>query len=202
MGRAGEKSVDLFFCSCPLSSTRKEIADTTMTRWKALPFPSTFHLVTPEFIDCKREDFNLMRRVYADLAARTPIYILTDDDILPVDMNSIPEAVAILEGNPEFCQLSYRPVEATFQRWTPEQYRPIYDVDVEEHVSVGGLRVCRKGVLQRWPKMTGPGYDREYADACRAIGWRVGYYQKLFATHLGEHKSDLWAKKALTSAVK
>lgn len=161
----------------------------------------------------------LYRRTVAENNAETDIYVLADDDCLPQAEPFLDEGVRILEEHSDFAILSMMPTNCKINPWKPdvllvkgvpmtnigpggfvqvEDYSdvrpliPYEDADVMEHVSVGGIRFCRKGCLEEWPPFVGPGYDREQCDALRAAGFRVGYFKNLTMLHLGEGYSQTW----------
>jgi hypothetical protein len=127
------------------------------------------------------------RRIQAEGLAAGEVYILADDDMLPIGdgwAKADPGAFAIA---------SAYPLPATINRWTPLNYQPLEG----EHVSVGGIRVCKRGAMQEWPEMDveTPGYDAIQCEWLRHKGHRVGYHPKLKAVHLGEgrDRSAIWA---------
>jgi len=140
-------------------------------------------------------DSQKKRRVIAEEDAEEDIYVLADDDCLPQAEPFLEEGVRILEEHPEFAILSMMPTNAKINPWrpAPTDYVVHEDDDVMEHVSVGGIRFCRKGCLTEWPPFTGPGYDREHCDALREAGYRVGYFKNLKMLHLGEGYSTVWS---------
>lgn len=167
------------------------------------------------------QEFQHERRKIAEIDSRSDIYVVADDDCFPQAEPFLAEGVRILEEHPEFAILSMMPSNAKINPWRPPgreyeipsrsivesisdgpftvdgvyELRAVYeDDDVMEHVSVGGIRFCRRGCLEEWPPFTGPGYDREQADALRAAGYRVGYFKHLKMNHLGEGYSTVWSK--------
>lgn len=184
-------ATDVFFCSVPQSDERDEIAQRCLKAWLSIP-NLWVRCPTPITMGCTLAEYNRQRRVHADAVAVTPIYILTDDDMLPPS-DIVVQGLTTMMRHPDFAILSAWPDPATINRWTPEGYRPYEDDEVMEHVSVGGLRFCRKGPLNEWPLADGSGYDMEQAQALRKAGYRVGYMKHVRALHLGEGKTELWA---------
>jgi len=182
---------DVFFCSAPRSLEREEMAQRCLKAWLSI-HNLWVRYSTPETSYCRRETFNRERRINAEQEAKGPVYILTDDDMLPQGDAFVKRGLDVMAGHPDFAILSAWPEPATIHPWTSEGYTPYEDYEVMEHVSVGGLRFCRKGALTKWPSADGPGYDMEHCIALRATGHRVGYMKHVRALHLGEGKSELW----------
>lgn len=200
--------LEVFWCSHPTTSERAAIAARTLELWQKVPY-THLQILTPGNLNVTPHEFQRERRIYADEAAQGPFYILTDDDCLPIEADislrafrhSLAIGLETLKGHPEFAILSAFPANATIHRWTPppEKYLPYEDLQVMEHVSVGGLRVIRRGSMTKgWPPLdSNLHYDALHCSALRAAGWRVGYCQFFRCDHLGEGKSTL---KCPTSA--
>ena len=156
------------------------------------------------FQHCTTREDQRQRRIDADEMATSDIYVLADDNCLPQEEEFLSEALLDMEAMyitetpwtvSYFGMLSLWPGNATIQEWTssPPEHWIILSSKTIEHVSVGGIRFCRKGLLPTWPPMgDGPGYDRIHADALRELGYRVGYFKHLTMTHLGEGRSTVW----------
>ncbi|MHC5066130.1 MAG: hypothetical protein ACYTG5_19395 [Planctomycetota bacterium] len=163
----------------------------TSSRWTSEP-DTRLHDMTPFRCNCTPEEFQRERRICADIAAESDIYVVADDDCLPRAEPFVEYALKVMGEHPEFAILSLLPTNARIMRWRPQDYETYEHEDVTEHVSVGGIRFCRKGILEEWPEMTGKGYDREHGDAIRDAGYRVGYFRHLTMNHLGEGYSTVW----------
>lgn len=178
--------MDIFFCSIP--GVRDETTEICLAAWGGRPL---FHL-TPKLLGVSNAEFQKARRTHADEHSDGPYYIVADDDCMPymerVDLSLIEST---MDMYPEFAILSMWPDNAIIQKWTPEDYVPYADSMVEEHVSVGGIRVCRKGLLKDWPELVGNAYDMAQCEAVRASGKRVGYFKNLKMIHLGEGRTTL-----------
>ena len=161
-------------------------------RWQQEP-ELRLRQITPQLINCSLVEFQRASRIWADQDADTDPYILVDDDLLLTPETQLGELVQLLARYPEFAILAPLPRPATIYPWTPEHYRPVLDQQVMEHVSVGSLRLSRKGAMKEWPPAgAGPGYDRIHCDALRAAGWRAGYARQHAMLHLGEGYSTVW----------
>jgi len=212
---------EVFFCTAPTTDERQRIADRCFEYWSGNPDADVV-VVTPETVGCSLGQFQRERRIYADSRARHHEYICTDDDMLPTADDCLVKGIAALRTHTDFGILSAWPANCTINRWEPGEesmrclvclgvaksrgcgncggagwfsftYQPFEDLSVMEHVSVGGLRFCRKGLLEEWPDYSGQGgYDGVHSLALRKAGYRVGYLQHARAVHLGEGKSTVW----------
>lgn len=189
--------MEVFFCTCPITEERKSIAQSCLAIWKVMDVELT--VLSPYSLFCSKSDFQRQRRIVADELAKRDVYILADDDCIP---HNIDKGIRALRSHPDFGILSLWPENANIVRWTPEGYEIQEDLEVMEHYSVGGIRICRKGaMLKGWPQQSGLGYDAEHCDALRASGWRVGYSQHSRMFHLGEGKSEVWSQSSSQVAV-
>lgn len=136
-----------------------------------------------------RPSFQAARREFADRQSRSEFYVVADDDCLPDP--GILAGILVLQKYPTFRILSAWPQNAKVNPWRPEDYEPITDLVVMEHVSVGGIRFCRRPVLQVWPELRGSHYDADQCEAIRGENGRVGYLKHIKMTHLGEGCSSL-----------
>jgi hypothetical protein len=180
--------VDVFLCtldydSLPLPAALKRLrlafSAEVAARWGA----QEGVIITP-LVGVDRA-FQRQRRIIADIASAGNPYIVADDDCLP-DPFFTEYLPQLLDRYPQFAILSWWPKNATINKWTPEYYTPYADDQVEEHVSVGGIRLMRPGVMKQWPRMTSDGYDATQCDYLRNSSFRVGYARELYMTHLGE----------------
>lgn len=167
--------IDVFFCTAAPNPMRLGFAIACFERWKQEPDARLHILRTFEDIHwwgpwdrdrslpihniCCIADFQRERRIYADEVSQTDPYILADDDCLLPSYLELFQAVnvfryyneRILRDSNRFAVLSLIPSNAPISEWTPEDYTPFSDDIVMEHVSVGGIRICRKGLLKNWP---------------------------------------------------
>jgi len=123
--------------------------------------------------------------------AKTDPYIIADDDCLPLQDDFCERGLEVMGRHPEFAILGLRPITSTLYPWTPEDYVPYVDEDVEEHVSVGNVYFIRKGAMTEWPETDGNRYDAIQGEALRLNGWRVGLFKNLTVNHFGHKFSTL-----------
>jgi hypothetical protein len=186
--------IELFFCTVEevgKHTVRSRMADLSLERWKK-ETSVRIEILTPSRLKCTALEFQSRRRIWADSVADGPFYIVADDDCLLGGPSTVDDAIGTMIRYPEFRILSLLPQNATINPWTPEGYVPFVDDDVMEHVSVGQVRFCRKGILKEWPWQSGMGYDTAQCAAIRREGKRVGYFRNIKANHLGEGYSTVW----------
>lgn len=184
---------DVFFCSAPLSDEREEMAQRTIQAWLSIP-NLRVHYLTPVSLGCSLEEFQRERRIHAEQEAKGDIYVVADDDCLPLGGGDYVErAIYTMRRYPQYAILSAWPLNAKINPW--EAATQPDTPDVMGHVSVGGIRFCRKGTLVGWPSQSGPGYDMQHCEAIRAIGSHVGYFHTIHMRHLGEGLSEIWMAK-------
>jgi hypothetical protein len=182
----------VFICHVPGSSERVKWLLDVVERWKQLG-------AKPELLMPFNEsnlEFQRSRRIRADQLGGK-YYILADDDCLPEGRRFIRTGFEILKRHKQFSALSPLPSNERIVEWTPsreEQYTVISDTEVFEHVSIGGIRFCRRGSIALWPPVVSelPGYDWLHGLAARRNGYRVGYMRHLRFEHLGAGKSSVW----------
>lgn len=184
--------IDVFICTVP--GTRVEMLHQALDRWLRVKCADElrFHVLRPPPL-IEARNFQSYRRVQADVDAQSPVYVVADDDCIVPESGFVDECIRVLERHRDFGILSLWPENATIHPWTPEVYEPFADIDVMEHVSVGNVRFCRKGLLAgKWPDQPGPGYDKEQCAKLRELGYRAGYFRNHKMFHLGEGKTTVW----------
>lgn len=123
----------------------------------------------PSIIEVQKQDFEIKRRILADNLAKHDVYILAD--ILCV------------------------PAQPAFMSAITER---LYDdigmvglglVGVKSKITYpSGVRVCRKGVIDKWPKQLTDDYNKEHAEAIRCTGKRVEVWPDIMFRLLGSQE--------------
>lgn len=176
--------VDVFFTTAPTTDERKQMSRRCLAWWKS-QLHADVHVLTPEDAKCSIPEFNRERRIMADRLAKGD-HIVTDDDAIP--QCDVLKAFELFKKYRQFGTISLRPENCTIYPWT--EIQAFEDDEVMEHVSVGVIRFCQKGMP--FPPSDRLGYDRTHADAIRAIGMKVGLFKNFTCIHLGENKSTIW----------
>lgn len=187
----------VFLCTVPGNTEREDWLVKVTAAWYELGCPVT--VLTPGSEG--KQQFQRQRRITADEKGGN-IYVLADDDCLPLTGDSGEDFVAgmvdTLKRHPQFAILAPMPSNEGINAWTPDVREDKYEVETDsevmEHVSVGGIRFCRKGVMGVWPQIPEVGgYDGIQGDYLREHGqWRVGYAKNYHFKHLGKDKSTVW----------
>ncbi len=144
--------------------------------------------------------FQRERRMFAEKMACGNLYVLADEDcLLETAHPCLDRAADIMTRHPDFAILSWMPINCDIIPWAPatEENRllvggtHVIDDEVAEHVSVGGIRLCRKGAMTDWPPMDAgsKAYDGIHCARLRELGWRSGYFRTLRQLHIGRHFS-------------
>lgn len=128
-----------------------------------------------------RENFQRERRKQADICATTSIYLMLDDDVLPMQESFIEQGLEIMERHPKFAVIGLRERGVQYLTENGET-----DDEVEERSEAGGIYFIRRGLITNWPRiMADNNYDFLQAEAARIAGWKVGIFRNLTFNHLG-----------------
>ena len=131
------------------------------------------------------------RRIRADELAKSDIYIVADDDCMPIGPDFIARGVAVMEAHPDFAVLAARNCHEKNDE--PPYVGRYIDDDVWEAHAVGGIRFCRKGAVKHWPESVSAGsYDCQHHEGIVASGMRAGYMRRVTMNHLGIGLSTHW----------
>ncbi len=181
--------IDCFLCTCATDPLRIALAQATLARLKMQPELAVkiVRPIGPDIradyaIDCTPLEFRLLRRKVAEEAATTPIYLITDDDVLPYDMDFVNKALRILSANPEFKFGTLRPhkIDHPF----PDGSSEIAECDLD---AIGGCNFIYKGIINEWPTVISEldkwtNYEPRYL---RARGYKAGAFRNLWLNHIG-----------------
>lgn len=140
----------------------------------------------------------LERYFKAEELSTTDIYIFSDDDIIPSEINGVSRLVQCLKENPSYGMIgmSWKP-NLTCEEMGKWCYRKESEHLLEvDHV--GGIMAIRKGILARnisdmkLDYQNGIGDDKIACDIIRKKGYKVGLYTGTYFHHLGQGKSTVW----------
>ena len=106
-------------------------------------------------------EFQRDRRIRAEDIAKSDIYVLSDDDILPKAHEAIVQAEDCMRRHPQFGMLAFNHDGAILCP-AGDGYR---DGEVVETLNCGGLRLIRRGCIKQWPIQTRRWYDAEHCYA-------------------------------------
>lgn len=159
----------------PNVKLRLKMMELCLERWHSVSG------INPHVLFGEDREFQRDRRRIAESKARSQVYIVADDDCFPV-FSDVSEVLELHQSYPEFAILSALPSNCTIYPWAEGSW----DERVMEHVSVGGIRFCKRGKMKKWPEMTGTGYDAAQCEYLREHGHKVGYALNVKMNHLGE----------------
>lgn len=177
---------DVFLCSCANDWVRIGLREGVDARWSSMA-DSEHTLVTPTTVGCSNLEFQGMRRPYIEARSQSDIYIMAEDDCMPLGPNFIERGLEIMARHPDFAVLS--PLLLPYPE-TPSMWQ---DDEVYEGITSGGINFTRKGALKDLKVEPGVLFDESsQAGYLKRLGWRVGWMKHLKQNHLGAGLSTIW----------
>jgi hypothetical protein len=191
--------IDLFISTCAEEPVRAGMAQATIARW-LMEKDVRVHLLvfgdpqeairgyerliihrgelkTPGPYDNSERE----RRYIAETIAKSPIYILADDDILPLQRESATVGTQILEKHPDFGKICLFTIPDH-----PIKSEPGFgDRHIFEVHGCGGVRFIRKGIVERWAPIANEGYDAPHCREFHRCGFKTAYFKYLTGLHMG-----------------
>lgn len=125
----------------------------------------------PTIIQVPEDGYEVKRRAWADNLAKTDIYLLIDLCCVP----AMPQLIQTIESR--FKKLGMAGLT-------------LRDGNPDNNSYPSGVRVCRKGVIEKWPAQVTENYDQEHAEAIRQAGKRVECWPDVIYFQLGSEKSN------------
>lgn len=196
---------DVFVATISQDRIRGFLCASVMYRWRAdananvtvfLPnLGFEFGYADFKVATIEQENMQRDRRIKADELSNSDIYVVTDDDCMPLGVDFIARGVAVMAAHPEFGVLAALNIRSKtlFDNGIPPYTGTFIDEDVWECHAVGGIRFCRKGIIKEWPPSVTPGsYDCQHQEALDKAGYKAGYMLKVTMNHLGEGLSTHW----------
>ena len=131
------------------------------------------------------------RFLLADRLVKSDIYIVADDDCLPLTPDWVTEGERILRRHPDFGMLCVN-LEGSEIFSPPGLYE---DENVMQTRSGGGVRFIRKGAVKHFRGYEGErGFDGPHGRSFADADWRVGFFRSLWFRHLGGGYSVVWSR--------
>lgn len=122
------------------------------------------------------------RRFHAEEMSKSDIYVLADDDILPLQKDFLARGEAILRAHPDFGKICLYTIPDDPKR----ESGSFQDEDVYQVHGGGGVRFIRKGIVEQWAPIDGrEGYDAPHCREFYKRGFKVGYFKNLTGLHIG-----------------
>ena len=121
----------------------------------------------PTIIQVPEEGFEIKRRMLADKLSKDDIYIIADILCVPA-MPKFIQTVKQRFINLGMAGINYRGFNEPLKYPT-------------------GIRVCKKGLVEKWPQQITKTYDKEHAEAIRSTGSRVETWPDVIYFKLNEN---------------
>ena len=170
------------------------LADVFVTTNNRRPYFHNITLRALELSGCKPQVVvkpMLERYFECERLAKTDLYVMCDDDIVPAYPDTISKLVELMRERPDYSQISL----GWKMDMNEEKRNPWFistDGPVWENDHCGGCVVIRKGTIVDDNDYTGDmcyGDDRVIARIARSKGYKVGVASKLWFHHLGVNQS-------------
>lgn len=124
----------------------------------------------PTIIQVPENNFEIKRRVLADKLAKTDPYIIAD--------------ILCVPAQPYF-------ISNISERFKKEGMVGLKLLGCDDDPKYPtGIRVCKKGVIEKWPTQVTEKYDQEHAEAIRNSGFVVQQWPDVLYLRLGSNKED------------
>lgn len=110
---------------------------------------------SPAIIQVPKEMYEIRRRVLADNLAREDYYILADLLCVPGEKSLIKQIKIKIKENPDINMFGLTPKNGM--------------VSINDYAFPCGVRVCKKGVVEKWPQQVTDNYNKEHAHAAKKV---------------------------------
>lgn len=190
--------IDVFVCTCcnvgNFDQLRWHLAMACENRWGMEEASGTVKVkvIDPLMIGCDNKQFQGSRRVWADVHSDTDVYIMTDDDVMPLGLEFIKRGLKMMEDNPEYTILTARLLPETLDNINElSNSQGIID---HPHITSGGLNFVRKGPVAEVlrPHMLQFFDDSKATYWLREKGYKIGVMRDVYANHIGTGVSTIW----------
>lgn len=176
--------IDVFLCTCATDPIRKGMFDAVYHRWLRETIIN-LTVLTPEVLKCGLRGFQGLRRKWAEENTTGDIYILAEDDCLPLGKNFTERGIALLDSYGEYAVLSPKLLP-----FPP----PMNENDlVSEGITAGGINFTRAGLIDTTIIPKDAVWDESsQAQHLREKGFKSGWMRDVMCNHLGAMHSTLW----------
>lgn len=142
-------------------------------------FSSPFEDLSWELQGSERRRF-----LFAERLVRSDVYVVSDDDLIPVGDDWLQRALTIMRQKTDYgmlCLLDADQTDHVVARPGKEETEEIIETG-----SGGGIRLIRRGAIKSFPGYRGYyGYDGAHGEAFYENGWKVGFMRKVRRRNLG-----------------
>lgn len=127
-----------------------------------------------------KEEFWISSKAYAEQKAKSDVYVVLDDDHLPIGADWVQAGKKAMEHHPDFACLSSWSING-------EVPSKVGDEWVWEDTCTGTPYFIRKGILNpaKMPVGTLPSYDTTLSEHIRSQGHKIGFLRQVRHNHLG-----------------
>lgn len=147
----------------------------------------TLHLADwqdKRFLWCDKEKFWITTKAYAEQEAKSDIYVVIDDDHLPIGSDWLSKGCEVLGRHPEYGMLSSWSVNGE----VPEKG----EGEVWPEASIGCPYFIRKDILGKaLPDGELRNYDTILTQHIMSKGWKTGFLRNVRHNHLGMEHSQV-----------
>ena len=127
------------------------------------------------------EKFHMESKREAEKRAHIPIYVIADDDCLPLGADFIRRGVRMLNQREDYGLVS---ATSICDGLYPSG-KSCHVEDIEEAHSVGGIVFCRKGLLSEFNDLGADRVDESIYEETKRLGYKVGVLTRVRFNHLG-----------------
>lgn len=195
--------IDVFLCSCAADPIRKGLFDAVRSRWLqeggitlhavVQREPGLFESAVLAGGDCEttalffsRKEFQGERRKLAEECATGEIYILAEDDCMPLGSSFVKRGLEVMMRHPEYAVLS--PLLLPFPPPINEN-----EGEVSNGITAGGINFTRRGLIDIAQINSRLPWDEcAQAEHLREKGWKSGWMRDVKCNHIGATLSTLW----------
>lgn len=162
---------------------RRGLIDATVARWKMFEGIRLTTIVAGA--DIPEKNFHIVSKSCAERYAATSIYIVADDDCLPIGVDFVERGLALMEAWPKFGLISATSIcDGHYPAGAGAAL-----TDVVEEWSAGGVAFVRRGILTKFPPCTPDQVDETICNEIRRYGYKTGVMPEVSFNHLGAHYS-------------
>lgn len=160
------------------NNIRRGMAMAVLSRWALEPdirviVLSNFHFSTAFDIRIVEGPFHMGSKRAAERLAKSPIYVIADDDCLPVQRDFVASGLKAMSGKPDYGMMG------AFNITDNNEY------DFNSGAEPGGIVFVRKGILTDFEDRGPDKVDGSIADEMKRKHFRYGVSPNIRFNHLG-----------------
>jgi hypothetical protein len=175
--------IDVFLCTYAKDPIRKGMFDSVRARWEQMGCDLT--ILDGVALGFEGKEFQGIRRQIAEDNAEGEIYILAEDDCMPLGKGFIEHGLHLMGTYRDYAVISPTVLNGVYEG---PQYKP--EGDLIRANGGGGINFTRHGYIPT--KIEGFFDEAMQGEWLSKRGWKSGYALELKMNHLGAHLSTLW----------